>query len=102
MGLGNGALLQFIENRLDQTELKKNQYKKDLEHINYLNLIKDKFDIYAISTIPKVYLNKLGFKTLSKIKDGLETILMNHGKNSKILIISNSEITRILEPGNQN
>jgi nickel-dependent lactate racemase len=102
LGLGNGALLQFIENRLDQTELKKNQYKKDLEHINYLNLIKDKFDIYAISTIPKVYLNKLGFKTLSKIKDGLETILMKHGKNSKILIISNSEITRILESANQN
>jgi hypothetical protein len=102
MGLGNGALLQFIENRLDQTELKKNQYKKDLEHINYLNLIKDKFDIYTISTIPKVYLNKLGFKTLSKIKDGLETILMKHGKNSKILIISNSEITRILESANQN
>jgi hypothetical protein len=32
----------------------------------------------------------------------LETILMKHGKNSKILIISNSEITRIIESGNQN
>ncbi len=102
MGLGNGALLQYIENRLDQTGLKKYQYLKDLEHINFLNLIKDKFDIYAISTLPKVYLNKLGIKTISRVKEGLETILMKHGKNSKVLIISNSEITRILEPSNRN
>ncbi|MER5174504.1 MAG: hypothetical protein ABJB76_10920 [Candidatus Nitrosocosmicus sp.] len=102
MGLGNGALLQYIENRLDQTGLKKYQYLKDLEHINFLNLIKDKFDIYAISTLPKVYLNKLGIKTISRVKEGLETILMKHGKNSKILIISNSEITQILEPSDRN
>ncbi len=102
MGLGNGALLQYIENRLDQTGLKKYQYLKDLEHINFLNLIKDKFDIYAISTLPKVYLNKLGIKTISRVKEGLETILMKHGKNSKVLIISNSEITQILEPSNRN
>ncbi len=102
MGLGNGALLQYIENRLDQTGLKKYQYLKDLEHINFINLIKDKFDIYAISTFPKVYLNKLGIKTISRVKEGLETILMKHGKNSKILIISNSEITQILEPSDRN
>ena len=102
MGLGNGALLQFIENRLDQKGLKKYQYLKDLEHINFLNLFKDNYDIYAISTLPKAYLNKLGIKTISRIKEGLETILMKHGKNSKILIISNSEITQILEPSNRN
>lgn len=104
MGLGerNGALLQFIENRLDRTGLKKYQYLKDLEHINFLNVIKDKVDVYAVSTLPTVYLNKLGIKTISRIKEGLETIFMKHGKNSKILIISNSEITNILEPSNRN
>jgi hypothetical protein len=103
MGLGDGygALLQFVENRLDQNGLKKYQYLKDLEHINFLNIIKEKFDIYAISTLPKVYLNKLGIKTISSIKEGLETILVKHGKSSKILIISNSELTNILEPGYQ-
>jgi hypothetical protein len=103
MGLGdrNGALSQFVENRLDQNGLKKYQYVKDLEHINYLNLLKDKFDIYAISTLPKVYLNKLGIKAISRIKEGLETILIKHGKNSKILIIPNSELTNILEPGDR-
>ncbi len=97
MGLGNGALLQYIENRLDQSGIKKNQYVKDLEHFNFLNLIKDKFDIYAISALPRVYLNKLGIKTVSRIQEGLETILMRYGKNSKISIILNSELTHTLD-----
>ncbi len=97
MGLGNGALLQYIENRLDQCGLNKFQYIKDLEHINYLRLIKDKFDIYAISTLPKIYLNKLGIKTVSRIQEGLETILKQYGKYTKISIILNSELTRIIE-----
>ncbi len=97
MGIGNGALLQYVENRLDQSGIKKNQYVKDLEHFNFLNLIKDKFDIYAISALPRVYLNKLGIKTVSRIQEGLETILMRYGKNSKISIILNSELTHTLE-----
>ncbi len=97
MGLGNGALLQYVENRLDQSWIKKNQYVKDLEHFNFLNLIKDKFDIYAISALPRVYLTKLGIKTVSRIQEGLETILMRYGKNSKISIILNSELTNTLE-----
>jgi hypothetical protein len=100
MGIGNGALLQFIEGRLDQSGLKKYRYTKDIEHINFLNLIKDKFDIYAISTLPKVYLNKLGIKTISRMQEGLETILMRHGKHSKILIVLNSELTQTLEYNN--
>lgn len=97
MGIGNGALLQYVENRLDQSGIKKNQYVKDLEHFNFLNLIKDKFDIYAISALPRVYLNKLGIKTVSRVQEGLETILMRYGKNSKISIILNSELTHTLE-----
>ena len=96
-GLGNGALLQFIEGRLNQSDLKKNQYIKDLEHINFLNTIRDKFNIYIISSIPKVYIYKLGLKSIPRIKDGLETILLEHGKRSKILIISNSELTKIIQ-----
>ncbi|MBA3976861.1 MAG: hypothetical protein H0X50_01530 [Nitrosopumilus sp.] len=101
MGLGNGALLQYIENRLDQSGSKKYQYIKDLEHFNFLRLIKDKFDIYAISTLPRVYLNKLGIKTVSRVQEGLETILMQYGKNAKISIILNSELTHTLEPNIQ-
>ncbi len=97
MGIGNGALLQYVEDRLDQNGIKKNQYVKDIEHLNFLNLIKDKFDIYAVSSLPRAYLNKLGIKTVSRIQEGLETILMRHGKNSKISIIPNSELTHTIE-----
>lgn len=97
-GVGDGALLQFIEGRLDHSELKKNQYTKDLEHINFLNLIKDKLDIKTISTLPKAYLNKLGLTPISRIKDGLNYILSKNGKNSKVLIISNSELIKTIQP----
>jgi len=96
-GLENGALLQFIEGRLDLNDLKKNIYIKDLEHINFLNVIRDKFKIYIISSIPKVYLHKLGLKPIPRVKDGLKTILFEQGKSSKILIVPNSELTRIIQ-----
>jgi hypothetical protein len=96
-GLENGALLQFIEGRLDQNDLNKNKYIKDLEHINFLNTIRDQYKIYIISSIPKIYLNKLGLKPIPRVKDGLETILLEHGKRSKVLIISNSELTKIIQ-----
>jgi len=96
-GLENGALLQFIEGRLDLNDLKKKQYIKDLEHINFLNVIGDKFKIHIISSIPKVYLHKLGLKPIPRVKDGLKTILLEQGKSSKILIVPNSELTRIIQ-----
>lgn len=96
-GLENGALLQFIEGRLDLNDLKKKQYIKDLEHINFLNVIRDKFKIHIISSIPKVYLHKLGLKPIPRVKDGLKTILFEQGKRSKILIVPNSELTRIIQ-----
>ena len=96
-GLENGALLQFIEGRLDLNDLKKNIYIKDLEHINFLNVIRDKFKIHIISSIPKVYLHKLGLKPIPRVKDGLKTILFEQGKSSKILIVPNSELTRIIQ-----
>ena len=96
-GLENGALLQFIEGRLDLNDLKKNIYIKDLEHINFLNVIRDKFKIHIISSIPKVYIHKLGLKPIPRVKDGLKTILFEQGKRSKILIVPNSELTRIIQ-----
>jgi hypothetical protein len=101
-GLENGALLQFIEERLDQRDLKKSQYIKDLEHINFLNVIGERFKIYIISSIPKVYLHKLGLKPIPRIKDGLNTILSEQGKSTKILIISNSELIKLFKKDLQN
>ncbi len=94
-GIGNGALQDFIDNRLSTTKIDGHKYIKDLEHLNYLNLLKEKNEIYILTTLPKLYTQKIGLKDISKIKDGLEIVLSKYGKNSKTLIIANSELNII-------
>ncbi len=94
-GVGNGTLLKLIENRLDLTGLNKYQYSKDLEHINFLNILREKYEIFLISSLPRIYSDKLGFKSLQRIKDGLELVIEKNGKYSKSVIIPNSEITLV-------
>ena len=94
-GVGNGALLKLIENRLDLNGLDKYQYTKDLEHINFLNILREKHEIFLISSLPRIYFDKLGLKSLQRIKDGLHLIIEKNGKYSKSIIIPNSEITRV-------
>jgi len=94
-GVGNGALLKLIENRLDLNGLDKYQYTKDLEHINFLNILREKYEIFLISSLPRIYSDKLGLKSLQRIKDGLDLIIEKNGKYSKSIIIPNSEITLV-------
>lgn len=94
-GINEGALSKFIEGRLDLNGLEKYQYINEIEHINFLQLIQEKYEIILISTLPQVYLNKLGLKSVTKIKDGLDWILRKYGKYSKSNIIPFSEITSI-------
>lgn len=94
-GIGNGTLLNLIENRLDVTGLNKYQYSKDIEHINYLNMLRDKYEIFLISSLPRTYSDKLGLKSLQRIKDALEIIIDKNGKFSKSIIVPNSEITLV-------
>ena len=94
-GIGNGALLNLIENRLEVTGLNKYQYSKDMEHINYLKMLRDKYEIFLISSLPRTYSDKLGLKSLQRIKDAVEIIIDKNGKFSKSIIVPNSEITLV-------
>ena len=94
-GVGNGTLLKLIENRLDLDGLNKYQYSKDLEHINFLNMLSEKYEIFLISSLPRIYSNKLGLKSLQRIQDGLGLVIERNGKYSKSIIIPNSEITLV-------
>lgn len=94
-GIDDGALSKYVEGRLDLNGLDKYQYIYELEHINFLQVLKEKYEIILISTLPEVYLNKLGLRSISKIKDGLDWILKKNGKFSKSNIIPTSEITNI-------
>lgn len=92
-GIGHGAISKYIEGRLDFDGLNKYNYIKDIEHLNFLQACKENYDIILISTLPKLYLEKLGIKSMQKIKDGLDYLLKNNGKYHKINIIPTSEIT---------
>jgi hypothetical protein len=94
-GVNEGALSKFVEGRLDHSSLDKYQYINEIEHINFLQLLLEKYEIILISTLPQVYLNKLGLKSVSKIKDGLDWILKKNGKYSKSNILPISEITMV-------
>jgi hypothetical protein len=94
-GIGSGALSRYVEGRLDLVDLNKHNYMKDMEHLNFLQLFKDKIEIMVISTIPSVYLDKLGIRSLPKIKDGLEYLLKKNGKYHKVNIIPFSDITSV-------
>lgn len=94
-GINEGALLKYVEGRLDLNGLDKHNYLNELEHINYLQLLNKRFEIVLISTLPQIYINKLGIKSVSKIRDGLDGIIKRYGKFSKSNIIPNSEITMV-------
>lgn len=94
-GINEGAISKFVEGRLDLNGLDKYQYIYELEHINFLQVLGEKYEILLISTLPQVYLSKLGVKSISKIKDGLDWIIKKNGKFSKTNIIPTSEITKV-------
>ena len=94
-GINEGAISKYVEGRLDLNGLDKYKYIYELEHINFLQVLREKYEIILISTLPQVYLNKLGIKSISKIKDGLDWIIKKNGKFSKTNIIPTSEITKV-------
>jgi hypothetical protein len=58
-------------------------------------MLKEKYEIFLISSLPRTFSDKLGLKSLQRIKDGLELVIEKNGKYSKSIIIPNSEITLV-------
>ena len=93
-GIGGGALQMLIEGRLDIKELKqKPAYIDGLEHLLYIEELRQKYELGIVSTLPQYYLKtKLGFRVYESIKDVSEKLLLKHGKNNKVLILSDADI----------
>jgi hypothetical protein len=94
-GLGGRALEMFVEGRLDIEEYKHNlsEYIEGLEHLIYIKELSQKYQLGIMSTIPQYYLkSKLGIKTYGGVKNVIEELLNKHGKNSKILVMSDPDI----------
>jgi hypothetical protein len=91
-GLG-GALQMFVEGKMKNKDLyKRGFYVPGLEHLIYLENLRQQFDLGILSTLPQYYLKKLGFETYAGGNDVLEKLLAKHGKNHKILVSSAADL----------
>ncbi|MFZ0326911.1 MAG: hypothetical protein WBP64_06520 [Nitrososphaeraceae archaeon] len=93
-GLGSGVLRDFVEGRIEaESALNGLSYVEGLEHLLYLRELKLHYDLGILSTLPQYYLNmKLGLIPYSGSKEVLDRLIAKHGKNHKILIISDADI----------
>lgn len=94
-GLGGRALEMYVEGRLDIEQYKHNlpEYIEGLEHLIYIKELSQKYQLGIMSTLPQYYLKtKLGIKTYGGVKNVIEELLIKHGKNTKILVVSDPDI----------
>lgn len=94
-GLGGRALEMYVEGRLDVEQSRDNlsEYIEGLEHLIYIKELSQKYQLGIMSTLPQYYLKtKLGIKTYGGMKNVIEELLAKHGKNAKILVVSDPDI----------
>jgi len=88
-GLGSHALERLAEGRMtleDSSEAR--EYIEGLEHLIFINELKEKYHLGVLSSLPRYYLSsKFGFEPFSRSEDLVERLLDINGKNKKILVI---------------
>jgi hypothetical protein len=97
-GVGGGALQMFIEGRLKPEQLQQSPYIDGLEHLLFIEELRQKYELGLVSTLPQYYARtKLGFTTYAGMKDILDKLPEKHGKNFKALVLSDADIV-LLKP----
>lgn len=93
-GLGGGALQAFVEGRLKPEQVATAPYSDGLEHLLYIQELKQKIDLGLVSSLPHYYAaGKLGLATYAGARDALEKLLARNGKGHKALVVSDADIT---------
>lgn len=92
-GVGNGVLRDCVEGKIEvQNALDGRTYVEGQEHLLYLRELRSQYDLGIMSTIPQYYLNaKLGLYPYTGSKEVLDRLIEKHGKNHKILVISEAD-----------
>lgn len=97
-GVGGGALQMFIEGRLLPDQLQSSPYIDGLEHLLFIEELRQKVELGLVSTLPHYYARtKLGLSTYAGMKDILDKVPEKQGKNFKALIVSDADIV-LLKP----
>ena len=97
-GVGGGALQMFIEGRLLPDQMQSSPYIDGLEHLLFIEELRQKIELGLVSTLPHYYARtKLGLSTYAGMKDILDKLPEKQGKNFKALIVSDADIV-LLKP----
>jgi hypothetical protein len=99
-GVGGGALQMFIEGRLRPEQLQQSPYIDGLEHLLFIEELRQKYELGLVSTLPHYYArSKLGFSTYAGMKDILDKMPEKHGKNFRALVLSDADILLLKNRG---
>jgi len=92
-GVGGGALQMFIEGRLKPDQLQQSPYIDGLEHLLFIEELRQRYELGLVSTLPHYYSRtKLGFTTYASMKDVVDKLPEKQGKNFKALVVSDADI----------
>jgi hypothetical protein len=92
-GFGSKAIEKFAYGELKLEDYKESSYFEGLEHIMFINELKEKYNIAILSSLPRYYLKDIfGFKIFSNIQVAAENILDINGKSHRISIIQDPNI----------
>jgi hypothetical protein len=92
-GFGAKAIEKFAYGEIKPEDYKNSNYLEGLEHVMFINELREKFDMAILSSLPKYYLKEIfGLKVFSNIQEAAEKILQINGKSHKISIIQDPNI----------
>ena len=87
-GFGAMALEKFAYGEIKLEDYKNSTYLEGLEHIMFINELREKYNVAILSSLPKYYLKEIfGLKVFSNIQEAAEKILEMNGKSHRISII---------------
>jgi hypothetical protein len=99
-GFGSKAIEKLAYGELKLEDYKKSSYFEGLEHIMFINELKEKYNIAILSSLPRYYLKDIfGFKIFSNIQVAAENILDINGKSHRISIILDPNIAIFKKDG---
>jgi hypothetical protein len=92
-GFGSKAVEKFAYGELKMQDYKNVNYIEGLEHLMFINELKEKYSMAIVSSLPKYYLEEIfGFKIYSNIQEAAERILDMNGKSHRISIMQDPNV----------